>query len=804
MKGWGQRTRCLAAALVVAALAASPALAAAGGGPGSLDRGYAKNGVYLRGFGQEPGRGGAEDVLTREDGAALLLSGGGSLTKVGADGAPDPRFGKGGFTVGSFGIAIGGVFARGIAPAGGGKFLLFGGGGERTNESAPFALSRYLPDGRLDRSFGKDGDAVFEGSPPVEFGADAAVTLRDGKTLAFGWHAFALGAGFERLEEVRLRRDGTVDRSFGKGGFRVFHVHDPAYGVSPVATLTPAGRPLFLLPEEKGGFALFRFRADGDPDPSFGDRGVVEGTGVEEAGGMALGPGGEIVVTGPRSVAVLAADGAPQASFPIPALPGVETAKLTASPAVDAAGRILLGGSVGAGTVVVRLRPDGSLDPEFGDGRGFVTVPSPTGTEAVVWALAALPDGGVLGVGGDEGNGAVPGRSLALRLDAGGHPDAGYGAGGALSFQPRVGARAKVTGLAVTGRGSAVAGASIGPRLALAGLRPDGSTDRGFAKDGIARGPSTGIYGIRGRTLARAADGRLLIGGGSAETGALLARYLPGGRPDRGFGEGGIAHLPMLRNVLATQVLGDGSILAAGTRAGADGFGVLLVRLHPDGRPDRAFGGDGGVPVPGFWFTPGTMSLALAPGGQIVVAAAIDRESSLVELTAKGRPAKDFGEGGHARLVDLPDYIGAVAVDREGRIVLAGSLDRKFVVERFRPDGSLDLGFGRRGRAVTATGSIRRSAFNALALEPDGAVVAAGARELDCGFACTIRIPTVVRYRPDGSADPTFARHGMWTKKIGQSAQLDAVALAGDRILVGGWEATPGWGSRLMVVALHR
>ena len=95
-----------------------------------------------------------------------------------------------------------------------GRFVVAGvvvgpnvGGGYSDN----FALARYLPDGRLDGSFGNNGLVMFDVSGNVDE-AHSVKVLRGGSILAAG--VIAPGA-YSDFVLFKRRRDGSADTSFG-------------------------------------------------------------------------------------------------------------------------------------------------------------------------------------------------------------------------------------------------------------------------------------------------------------------------------------------------------------------------------------------------------------------------------------------------------------------------------------------------------------------------------------------------------------------------------------------------------------
>jgi len=127
-----------------------------------------------------------------------------------------------------------------------------------------------------------------------------------------------------------------------------------------------------------------------------------------------------------------------------------------------------------------------------------------------------------------------------------------------------------------------------------------------------------------------------------------------------------------------------------------------------------------------------------------------------------------FSEGGKALIPFDPNGIASLsmadaAVQSDGRIVVAGTvvengLDCDPAVARLNSDGSVDGEFGVGGEVVVPfnLGGYNIDTANAVALQPDGKIVVAGAAQLgtdDRDFA-------VARLNRDGSLDESFAGVG--------------------------------------------
>jgi uncharacterized delta-60 repeat protein len=139
------------------------------------------------------------------------------------------------------------------------------------------------------------------------------------------------------------------------------------------------------------------------------------------------------------------------------------------------------------------------------------------------------------------------------------------------------------------------------------------------------------------------------------------------------------------------------------------------------------------------------LTLVFASG---ISAAAGDLDPS---FDGDGKVATDFGAA---------DVAGGVAVQADGKIVAAGYSENPndnasdFVLARYNADGALDPGFGSAGKVRTVFGPSSEDAAFAVAVQPDGKIVAGGGSytpdpDSSTDFA-------LARYNSDGSLDSTF------------------------------------------------
>jgi uncharacterized delta-60 repeat protein len=161
---------------------------------------------------------------------------------------------------------------------------------------------------------------------------------------------------------------------------------------------------------------------------------------------------------------------------------------------------------------------------------------------------------------------------------------------------------------------------------------------------------------------------------------------------------------------------------------------------------------------------------------------------------SSGTVLTDFGSGN-------PDFASAVAIQEDGKIVVAGTSSGTdggdFAVARYNVDGSLDAAFGSGGIVLTDLGSGSFDQARGVVLQQDGKIVVAGSTTADGTFDFA-----VARYDSDGALDPGFGSGGkVWTDL--DSASTDegrAVALQADGKIVVAGPSDSGQGRDFAVV----
>jgi len=385
----------LLVAVVLGALAPPAVSAGPGPAPGDLDRGFGDGGKVVVNPPAEAGEWpGAQAVQPDGDivvvGTAAPARNGYAflLLRFLPDGRLDPAFGTGGRVWTDLvtlatplkgavtgGVALGSSSASAVVVQPDGKIVV--GGGTQSGGSTAFAVLRYLKDGRPDPSFGSDGLTVTDFDAATNDAVTSLVLLPDGRILA-------AGVAGDAAALARYLPDGRLDPSFGEAKDGTVTTGQGLLNALTLA-VEPGGRLLVAGQAGTSGgpfdFGVARYSADGVLDRSFGDHGVVKtdlGSTGEWPAGIASGPDGTIVV----------------------------------------------GGSSGSSFVLLRYRPDGKLDPAFGQGGVSRAGPDIGGAHA----MTALADGRFILVGEELAGNFRQVAVVRYRPD--GALDTGFGRGG--------------------------------------------------------------------------------------------------------------------------------------------------------------------------------------------------------------------------------------------------------------------------------------------------------------------------------------------------------------------------------------
>lgn len=359
-----------------------------------------------------------------------------------APGDPDPAFGAGGFVF----DAMNGkdARARALAIDASGRIVV---AGEVANNAIDddFGVLRLDPSGTPDAGFGTAGRAYASYAAGSDDEAYGVAVQGDGRIVVGGLTFQSDGSGtWPDMAAVRLEADGSIDAGYGNHGSGWMTTGRAAGDFGIAMHAGTAGVALAGYVDDGGGgidAGALRLDTLGMPVPLFGDAGMLlAGTDSNSAHAVALLAGGGIVLGGHLDGAgafVLRSDAT---GAPDPAFAGDGRAELGAlldrveDLLVLGDGRVLVAGFSGVDAAIVRLTAAGAPDPSFGSGGRYTLAPAALGATSLrATALALQPDGRIVAGGIANAVGAI--SMLLLRVDADGHADPSFGAGGARTYE---------------------------------------------------------------------------------------------------------------------------------------------------------------------------------------------------------------------------------------------------------------------------------------------------------------------------------------------------------------------------------
>jgi uncharacterized delta-60 repeat protein len=434
----------------------------------------------------------------------------------------------------------------------------------------------------------------------------------------------------------------------------------------------------------------------------------------------------------------------------------------------------------------------GVLDPSFGAGG---RVDNPFRSDR---AVAVLPDGRIITAGGGGGSDL---RLSLYRPD--GSLDPSFGNGGNLATSVTAGDD-RAAAIAVQRDGKfLVAGASAEDGDAdwfVARFNPNGTLDATFGQAGVAVFDAGGSPEAEAADVALYPDGRIAVAGTAGGDGlnfgaALLA---PDGSVVQSFGGSAGVVTTNLRNLdraRAVAIQGDGKIVVAGVSdQGGSDSSVGLVRYNLDGTIDRSFGNAGIVSGRRFFgYDEEAFDLAIQRDGKLVVGGRFTYTGNPDELAVLrylpgGSIDTTFAEGGRWRESNDRGVIRRITLTPGGNITFVGG--EGLTVGRLTSAGWPDHRFGRgwphdsgvNRYDSAAPGVVYR--MTDVAVAPDGNVVALG-------------------YADDGTvllrvnAEPTALSVNVANvPPTGASAGPDRTVREGDRVAFTGAFTDPGVNER--------
>jgi uncharacterized delta-60 repeat protein len=375
--------------------------------------------------------------------------------------------------------------------------------------------------------------------------------------------------------------------------------------------------------------------------------------------------------------------------------------------------------------------------------------------------------------------------------------DATFGTSGIIStsFGPVSTGRGS---LAIQGDGKIVMAGTLfngsTSSFTLSRYNPDGSPDNTFDGDGKL----TTLIGTscEGNAVAMQTDGKIIVGGksfddaGSGDDMFTLARYNANGSLDNSFDADGIVTTIFTGSIgdiaHAIVIQPDGKIILAGSRHNGSTLDFALARYNTDGSLDNSFDGDGKLTTAVGTSDDIAYAIALQTDGKIVVAGNSDiagnTDFSLARYNTNGSLDNTFdGDGKLTTSIGFAQDAAGLAIQTDGKLLIAGSDGSNFIAVRYNSNGSLDNTFDGDGKVITPVGTSLSAEANSIGIQADGKIIIAG-----FAFVSPGRDFALVRYNTNGSPDNSFDSDGKVTTHIGANDFGYAVKISGQRIYVGG------------------
>lgn len=321
----------------------------------------------------------------------------------------------------------------------------------------------------------------------------------------------------------------------------------------------------------------------------------------------------------------------------------------------------------------------------------------------------------------------------------------------------------------------------------------NGTLDSQFGTGGVVD-IDPGLYSTID-SLAVAQDGKILVGLHD-QNGARIFRLDAAGTRDASFGTAGEVNLGTSIFGVHLALAPDESIIVAekknsdppGTAypGGNVPYDLAVQHFRHDGAADLTFGVHGETDVQlGGIAEPS--AVAVQRDGRIVVV------GSLLHGALNNSPPSGFvtrfnphgsldtahGAGG---IFQSPDVLPAsVALTRNGRIVIGGMapVGGQVGVERLTSSLKLDKSFGSAGKTIVDLHA-RYTLSGEMAVQPDGKVVLAAT----IGDGTTPTTAALVRFDSNGRRDHAFGIAGVSRSILQGNGTITGIAIGGNRILV--------------------
>jgi len=586
------------------------------------------------------------------------------------------------------------------------------------------AIRRFTSEGRIDMAFGSAGKINTE---YINHDGRQSIRIRKDGRLLLGTTTWGNDPTSFSYYQILLQYlpNGTPDSTFGNNGITLEEFYNEPYLNSILIESDEKILAAGFVHVENGDYThaiVTKYTANGGIDLTFGNQGLsyvsINSTSLELS--IALLNQGEKNIIAIQTIS----------SF---------------------------GDSLSGDFLLERLNLNGSIDSTFNSYTGIFTSSTLGNNEAT--CISIFPDERIL-LGGHSEILIDTSDLIAIQYNPGGDIDPRFWSAGKLSLTDNIKYLTVNSSVIQSDENVFFAGSLYDPfkfTVEFVFLRYSSNNDFKIVSTTIADFGSGSSYC---QSLLEQPDGKFVLSGYAFTDHnydfALLRYNNEGSGLDSSFGTGGKVTTDIGVNqdyAYASALQSDGKIILCGTTYNNKQWQIALVRYNPDGSLDQSFGSSGIVLTALHDSDDEAKSIAIQADGKIIVAG-YTRDNkkynfALVRYNKNGNLDSTFGKYG---IVETPIGSGdaeanGVVIESDGKIVAAGyssnGKDDDFTLACYNPDGSLDKNFGTGGITTTDFG-FGDDHCNAVALQSDGAIVAAG-----YAFNGTDKDYAVARYLPD-------------------------------------------------------
>ena len=383
---------------------------------------------------------------------------------------------------------------------------------------------------------------------------------------------------------------------------------------------------------------------------------------------------------------------------------GKVTTNIGAQPSVDQAlhlaiqsdGKFIIAGDTNIGGSLdfsaVRYNADGTLDTTFGTG-GIVTADfANTGDNDFGKSVLIQSDGKILLVGHSEVNGSVD--FAAVRFTSNGTLDNTFGNAGKATADIRNNSSDLVVSATLQADGKILIGGSSYVNnerdFAIARFTANGSLDNTFGTGGKVT-TDLGVHDW-GNSVAVQTDGKIVLAGYSEMSDhneLAVVRYNTNGSLDNTFGTSGkVTTVNESSEGYSVVLQADGKILVSGRTYNDSTSYFSVVRYNTNGSRDNTFGTNGKVTTDFGNNRSEAMAMTSQTDGKIILAGNVYIGSNyayaVVRYNTNGSLDNTFGTSGKVTTVfDVISNAVSVAVQADGKIIVAGTSDDDFLATRY-------------------------------------------------------------------------------------------------------------------------